>query len=264
MNFTISLHPPGEYISDTIRKKGFWEGITSEILMELIRETNPPLFIDIGANIGWFSLLCASYGVPCVAFEPIRANAELFRSSVKDNRYEKLIEVNQVCLGRTHSSVFLNISSTNMGACSTRDIGGRTGVERCELRRLDSYELARPGILKIDVEESELEVLEGAQETLRRCAYLIIEISKYESRVFEILRATGFVYCIELGFDAPGHVLSTSTSYIHTPKYFTTLDAIEQEVRHPTTILAPGQTRQKNLLFGKSPWVTSDVLPNVK
>jgi FkbM family methyltransferase len=256
MNFVINLHPPGEHISDAIRKNGFWEGITSEILIELIRETNPSLFIDVGANVGWFSLLCASYGVPCVAFEPVHANAELLRASVKDNRYGGLIDVHKVCLGRSNGVCSLNIFASNMGVCSTRDIGIRTGVEQCQLRRLDSYEWnCQNAILKIDVEESELEVLEGARSLLGRCSYLLIEISKYEARVFEILRMAGFVHCIELGFDAPDHVFSTSTCYIHTPVYFTTLDAIEQEVRCSTRVLLPGETHQKNLLFSKVPWV---------
>lgn len=255
MNFTISLHPPGEHISDAIREKRFWEGITSEILIELIREKSPSLFIDVGANIGWFSLMCASYGVACVAFEPVSANIELFRASVKNNHYNELIETHKVCTGRTNGVVSLNLSSTNMGACSTRHIEEKTGVEQCELRRLDSYEWNCDNvIMKIDVEESEGDVLEGAPCLLEKCSYLLIEISKYDARVFDILRTARFVYCIELGFDAPDHVFSTSTCYIHTPKYFTTLSAIEQEVRYPTAVLKPGETRQKNLLFSKVPW----------
>ena len=70
--FHITLHPHIEYISEFIRKYGYWEKIETEILYEIFKANKNILFIDIGSNLGYFSLLAASLGINTISFEPVR------------------------------------------------------------------------------------------------------------------------------------------------------------------------------------------------
>lgn len=252
MNFTIEVHN-NEYISNHIKQHKFWEGITTEIILEIIRENKSAMFIDIGANIGWFSLVCASYGVKSIAFEPIKTNTKLFKKSIEMNGYDKMITLHEIALGDEDKFIDLNVTTENMGLCSKRPLSNVSYIERCKMKRLD--DLVSPDlsfIIKIDVEEMELNVLQGMSRLLKSglAKYLIIEISLYDEKVFEILEKNGYVYCIDLGFDKKDHVFSTRTNYLHTQKYFTTLGYIRDSMRENlTNPLDTGLSHQRSILF---------------
>jgi len=63
--FSIYTYNDTEYISACIKRDGVWEpGVTAFLKGLAEREKDSPiLFVDIGANIGYFSLLMASQGV---------------------------------------------------------------------------------------------------------------------------------------------------------------------------------------------------------
>jgi FkbM family methyltransferase len=75
-----------------------------------------------------------------------------------------------------------------------------TGADRIEVpvRRLDDYRLEDVKFMKIDVEGHEFEVLKGAEETIGRCApMLLIEIDQAlhdqpVERIFNWLSARGY------------------------------------------------------------------------
>ncbi len=50
------------------------------------------IFLDIGSNIGWFSLLAASLNFSVVAIEPLQMNAQLFRRSICLNSAKNFID----------------------------------------------------------------------------------------------------------------------------------------------------------------------------
>ena len=98
-SFHLELHPGAEYISDYIRKYGCWEPITTEVLIEVFNARKPnTVFVDIGANIGYFSFLAAQQGIQVVAFEPVATNYGLFTKSIAINNYHKLVKTFMVPL----------------------------------------------------------------------------------------------------------------------------------------------------------------------
>ncbi len=257
MNFSIEIYE-NEYISNCIKKNKMWEGINTEIILEIIRENKSIVFIDIGANIGWFSLVCASHGIKSIAFEPIKANTKLFKKSIELNGYGGLITLHEIALGDKDGFVDLNIDIGNMGLCSENPIGHLSYIERCEMRRLDEIITPNPPnpptlyMIKMDVEEMELKVLRGMSQLLKsgQVRYIILEISLYNEELFEILEKNGFLYCIDLGFDKEDHVFNMQTNYLHTQKYFTSLACIRDNMRVKSTMpIINNLSRQRNILF---------------
>ena len=114
----LNLHENGEYISDFIRKNGCWEPLVSEVLLELLRSKAPnTVFVDIGANIGYFTLFAAAEGVPVVAFEPIAANYRLLSKSVEENNCQNLVRTFMIPLSDTKERLTINVANYNMGMC---------------------------------------------------------------------------------------------------------------------------------------------------
>ena len=95
--FTMFVHDPKicAFVSGEILKKGAWEPhLTEELMRQLGPPSNGRVFLDVGANIGWFSLNAAAAGHRVIAIDALRTNVELLMRSIEVNpRFKQLIEV---------------------------------------------------------------------------------------------------------------------------------------------------------------------------
>jgi hypothetical protein len=119
---------------------------------------------------------------------------------------------------------------------------------------LDKYfgiNTVNPLIIKIDVELMERKVLYGMEQTLAsgKVTHIILEISKYESAIFDILRKYDYNYCIETGFDGEKTTVENKTSYLTQSKYFSNLQYIEDQMKKHIG----DKNTQKMLLFYRTP-----------
>ena len=246
------VHDSDEYISNCIRKHGGWEFIATEVLRELIqaeRKEGKVLFVDVGANIGYFSLIAAALEVPVVAFEPVTKNHSVFQKSIELNGFQDRIRLEQLAVSDKEGTILLNLSDSNMGLCSSRDLTtSTTGHETCTTVPLDMYfadEHEFRMIVKIDVEWMELQVLRGMRRLLQeRVRYVLIEISSYVEEIFDIFRAAGFTVVVNVGFDPEDHTaLVADSKHLQEAAYYTKIDACEQHMKE-----ASGNT-QRMFLF---------------
>ena len=145
--------------------------------------------VDIGASIGQFSLKAAKAGSKVVAVEANPTTAEALRFNCQMNDLLG-VEIRQVAVGASHGTATLH-SGAFSGVSSLRADWDpknqnfsptRYRVETVTLDEL-CQPLAKPiDWLLIDVEGSELGVLRGGRETLRRTKTVIIEASAGETQ----------------------------------------------------------------------------------
>ena len=140
-------------------------------------------FIDIGANIGLHTVRAASYFESVHSFEPALVNYEaLYRNSQNFTN----IKTYNIALGREQSIGYLKIpkSASNLGSFSFRDFNNTKEelfIEEVEIKSLDSYEL-KPNLIKIDAQGFEIQILQGAMETiLKYSPVILIEMVGYNS-----------------------------------------------------------------------------------
>jgi FkbM family methyltransferase len=145
------------------------------------------ILFDVGAHMGFFTVKMASRVKKVIAFEPDPYNFEFLCANIQYNGSYNVIAFNYA-LGSENSSLFLN---RNYGYGRTRLTKTNTGL-KVEVKKLDSIVKQLgvcPNVIKIDVEGSEMKVLEGAKVTLARCRpRLIIASYHYASESEEIIR----------------------------------------------------------------------------
>lgn len=92
-----------DLVSDQIKSNGAWEKQATEQLMNLMPcsgvSCSQKVFVDVGANIGWFSLTALHLGYTVVAFEPFKRNVELLCESLKTVRPHLLEQIRLYNLG---------------------------------------------------------------------------------------------------------------------------------------------------------------------
>lgn len=135
--------------------------------------------LDIGANIGYFTVQMASWvgaAGSVVAFEPVPANLELLRRSIAENGFEERVRVVPAVVADTAGEAHLLSADVrhafNSGGSHIVDAQVPTPRDHQRLRvtqvALDRLELPRPvSFIKIDAEGAEALALSGARELLR-------------------------------------------------------------------------------------------------
>jgi len=132
------------------------------------------IVLDIGANIGWYSLNLSKY-VPAgqiIAFEPIANTFGLLKKNIQLNGI-KNVELRNIGLSDKKGILEFYYNPRLTGATSLRDLGIGAGKKkvRCKVKRLDDLADTLPSridFIKCDVEGAELFVIKGALNILKR------------------------------------------------------------------------------------------------
>jgi FkbM family methyltransferase len=160
------------------------------------------LFVDIGANIGSYTVLASGHcGARTVAIEPVAETAEKLQANIDINRLQKMVRAERCVLaekeGLAHMSSGLDCTN-HVLAEDEMQVG--TTVPQKSLDSLLDGEM--PTMLKIDVEGYELPVLKGASATIASPTLqaVIVEANNSGQRygfsqmeVFEVLSDNGFI-----------------------------------------------------------------------
>jgi len=152
-------------------------------------------FLDIGANIGTYSILLAKKGLHGYAFEPIKSNFDALRINLILNNLEDKVKVFPVALGTEARKAEFAFDMVNTGASHLASIQPNDEVpEReeatvSEIVPLDSlmdqihFEKEERIFIKIDVEGMEDQVLLGAKKFLQAYPNIwIVMESKHSGR----------------------------------------------------------------------------------
>jgi FkbM family methyltransferase len=158
----------GEIINDRIATNQFeWREIT--MMIAACREHRPKVFIDVGANIGLYSCILGRSGlVPrIIAYEPDRDNFARLAENIQRNSLTDIVHLCPYAAGAEPGKAYLTPGPADNAGLSKID---RTGSGRYSVNVIaldDEVDIRGSAILiKIDVEDYELEVLAGAARLL--------------------------------------------------------------------------------------------------
>lgn len=140
-------------------------------------------FIDVGANLGLFTLPIAKNGARVLAVEPLAENYYFLNQSIQKNNFSHVI-LSQVAVGRKMGIVKME------GTSAWAQVSQKATGVSVPLVTLDSlaelYDFTDADCIKIDVEGSELDTLVGMEKILKNNENLeiIFEGNVYTCGVF--------------------------------------------------------------------------------
>lgn len=126
------------------------------------------LFVDIGANIGSYTILASAAGARTIAFEPVPATYERLQTNIRLNGLTQRVTAHRAALGRVAGVIRFTASHDTVNHVATDDDRGETVV--VPIVTVDEIVAGAglsPTLIKIDVEGYETEALAGAQATLK-------------------------------------------------------------------------------------------------
>jgi FkbM family methyltransferase len=134
-------------------------------------------FYDIGSNWGYFSLFAASRRQRVVvhAFEPHPLTFGDLKSCVEQAGLAEIVTCHNLALSSADGEAFIHIPGRLHSA--EAEVSRSHGIP-IVTRRLDTMGLPLPDLIKMDVEGHEIEVLRGAESTLRRAKPFLVFESK--------------------------------------------------------------------------------------
>jgi FkbM family methyltransferase len=157
--------------------------------------------VDVGANVGLYTYCLAKLFERVESFEPIPQCARVIASSrLKNVRLHTCALSNRAGDALLHIPVEEGPHATGLASLS-RKFSNAVDVP-VALRTLDSFGFRELDLIKIDVEGHELEVLQGARETIaRERPALLVEVEKRHhpdrdiQEIFDFLLALGYDGC---------------------------------------------------------------------
>lgn len=149
-----------------------YEPETSALLDRLV--TDASVFVDVGANWGWYSVLIASrpgFAGQVHAFEPFPETFRDLAQTVEQAGLSDRIRCHDVALADKDGELSMAFSD---GVQSGLARLGEDGGTKVRLVRMDGMDLPAPDVIKIDAEDHELEVLVGAEGTIATARPFIV------------------------------------------------------------------------------------------
>ena len=121
-------------------------------------------FIDVGANIGTYSLLAGKLcNAKVIAFEPIGESYKRLKNNIKINNLESKIDARKICLGEKPGQLIMSSSRNTQNSVIDKDIES-IPHETVEASTLDKEVYSdNPTFIKIDVEGFESSVIKGGK-----------------------------------------------------------------------------------------------------
>lgn len=124
-------------------------------------------FVDVGANIGSYTVLAAVAGCgDCISVEPAPTTFESLKRNIAINGFQDVVRALNIGIGASTGHLRLTTGLDTVNHVLAETEGGEA-VE-IEVRPLDDLlgSIEAPTLLKIDVEGFESEVMAGAERTL--------------------------------------------------------------------------------------------------
>jgi FkbM family methyltransferase len=178
------------YIGRSLDSYGEWAW--DEI--ELTRPYARGLVIDVGSNVGTHALSYAETADHVLAVEPQYRVYQMLAANVMLNCKEN-IQSHFGALGDYDGHIRLPVPdyshTNNFGGVAMGD-----GDSTVNINRIDSFQ-ASPQFIKIDVEGRELEVLQGARETIMRSRpVLYVENDRLDKAksLIDLIESLGYTY----------------------------------------------------------------------
>ena len=141
-------------------------------MLHLLRSAD--LFVDVGANIGSYTILAGAVGTKCISIEPIKSTFQQLVDNINLNNLSATTKALNIGIGKEKGMLKFTeeLDTINHVLLDNEDIQGTTMVQIESLDNLFANE--EPVLIKIDVEGFETNVIAGADNVLKRSTLMAV------------------------------------------------------------------------------------------
>jgi FkbM family methyltransferase len=149
-------------------QNGSFESTETKILIKLFSQAD--IFVNVGANFGYYICMARNMGVRSIAIEPIPINQKILKQNIKENNWHQNVILHPIACGNSDG----NITIYGEGTSASIIPGWAGNPSRLkhivQMKKLDNLlsneKVTSKSVILIDVEGFELDVLHGAQNIL--------------------------------------------------------------------------------------------------
>ena len=202
--FSVSCQE-GSFFAKTLESLGKWEPVETEAVSSVIRRND--FVVDVGAHVGWYSLLSASRGASVFAFEPNPTLFELLEENVRRSNWSGSIAARPWAIGEEHCEDRFYLPSTyddGWGSLRHSDLGDAAPVVDVSVFPLRDVvpDGERIRLLKTDTEGAELFVLKSFGARLfSDVDYVFVELNDERLKYFDTRSEDVVAYLVGAGFN---------------------------------------------------------------
>jgi FkbM family methyltransferase len=147
--------------------------------------------VDVGSNIGTWTYGLVDFFDMVYCFEPVKINRECWKKNLEGYDNTQLFSC---ALGAENRFGRILIpSNSTAGSFIDPDSKSPLESEEIEIKKLDDFEFENVGFIKIDTQGYELNVLEGAKDTIIKNRPCILLEQKSDTSGVEYLKDLGMV-----------------------------------------------------------------------
>jgi FkbM family methyltransferase len=151
------------------------EPLVYDLMLSILKKDD--VFVDVGANIGYYTILAAKLGAHVIAVEPVPETAKVLMLNLKINGVKNVLVVQKAAWDK-REKLLINIPKGFYGCASVyKRYSLQTIKMMVEGFPLDDIFRDHPcniKLIKIDVEGAEYRVIKGAGGVLLNTMYVVI------------------------------------------------------------------------------------------
>ncbi len=239
LNEGISINLPrnSRFGTELFLKNGSVDWGSEEYLIKYLDKQKT--FLDIGANIGYYSLLLSPYCRSIYAFEPdlrsipaLKANAE---------KVDNITVIQEAVYSKAGEMQFDITKLPELSRLNTSSGGNSTSCINVKVNTLDNFARKHPNLtitaIKTDVEGADIEVLLGGINLIKREQPLILSEAFPDRRLFKFVK--------QLDYLVFGFIKPKDKSKIHFKPKFMQITEYPQDFRPKMIFLVPKRLHQE-------------------
>jgi FkbM family methyltransferase len=172
VNNTVLLVAPGMTGATGNVYTGLHEFNDMSFALHLLRPAE--IFVDVGANVGVYTVLAGGIGAQCISIEPVKSSFKHLLLNVHLNGIDTLVDARNVGIGSQKGTLKFTqgLDALNHVVMSGANGAALADVEADTLDNVVGE--SQPVLLKIDVEGYETEVIAGAENVLSKKSLLAV------------------------------------------------------------------------------------------
>lgn len=166
----ISVNTPFgfKFLGPSVMQNGSFEVTETKILIKLFFQAD--IFVNVGANFGYYICMARNMGVRSIAIEPIPINQRILKQNLIENNWDQNVILHPIACGNSNGNVTIYGEGTGASIIP----GWAQNPSRLKhivpMKKLDTIlsneKVTSKSVILIDVEGFEFDVLRGAENIL--------------------------------------------------------------------------------------------------